>query len=182
MNATRKDICTAYIALYRREEEGSVPTSFHWALCYLPRDFNDDTTKGFYVYQVLDESGIWEQSRVDHNPIRVEHIQRFHIVIKLGDISTDINTVSEFTASQPATQDDTPILETHKKWSCALWIIRVLSDLQEAELFSDIPLYTEADKVKFYRRIYSIGALASGDPDSDYPIYHRGMVKMTQYK
>ncbi|KAJ3934812.1 MAG: hypothetical protein NXY57DRAFT_608830 [Lentinula lateritia] len=171
-----------YIALYRRDDGGSVPTSFHWALCYLPRDVNDDTTQGFYVYQVLDESGIWEQSRVDHNPIRVEHSQRFHIVIKLGDISTDINTVSEFTASQPATQDDTPLLETHKKWSCALWIIRVLSDLQEAELFSDIPLYTEADKVKFYRRIYSIGALASGDPDSDYPIYHRGMVKMTQYK
>ncbi|KAJ3736120.1 hypothetical protein DFJ43DRAFT_1053589 [Lentinula guzmanii] len=174
-------ICAAYIALlHRRDQEGSVPTSFHWVLCYLPRS-DDDTTQGFYIYHVLDESEAWEQSK-HVNPVHIEQNDRFHIVIKLGYVLADINTVTDFTASQPATQDDTPLLSTHRNWSCALWIIRVLADFQEAGLFSAIPLQTEDDKMKFYRRIYSAGALASGYPNSDFPVVYHGEVKMTQYK
>ncbi|KAJ3817671.1 hypothetical protein F5880DRAFT_1492553 [Lentinula raphanica] len=178
---TEGQICAVYVALYRREEEEtSAPSSFHWALCYLPRS-DDDPTHGFYVYQVIDDNGAWEYSK-ETNPHHVERNKRFHIVVKLGYVSADINALAEFTESQPATQEDTPLLSTHRKWSCALWIIRVLSDLQEAGLFMDIPLATDADKAKFYRRIYSIGALTSADPNSYFPVVYHGNVKMTHYK
>ncbi|KAJ3716872.1 hypothetical protein EV361DRAFT_507071 [Lentinula raphanica] len=180
-SSTNQNDCAVYIALYRREEEGAVPTSFHWALCYLPRSYHDSTAAGFYVYQVIDKDGVWRHG-THVNPVRVEHSSHFHIVIKLGYVSADMNALAEFTASQPPTQDQTPLLSTHRQWSCALWTIRVLSDLQEAGLFTAIPLATDAEKAKFYRRMYSVGALASTDPTSEFPIVYSGKVKMTQYK
>ncbi|KAJ3754181.1 hypothetical protein EV360DRAFT_87072 [Lentinula raphanica] len=180
-DSTNKQSCAVYIALYRREEEGAVPTSFHWALCYLPRSYQDNTTTGFYVYQIIDKDGVWQHG-THANPLHVEHSNRFHVVIKLGYISANISAVAEFTASQPPTQDQTPLLSTHRQWDCTLWVIRVLSQLQEAGLFTAIPLTTDAEKVKFHRRIYSVGVLGSTDPQSEFPVVYSGRVKMTQYK
>ncbi|KAJ3836116.1 hypothetical protein F5878DRAFT_279445 [Lentinula raphanica] len=178
---TADEYCAVYIALYRREEEGAAPTSFHWALCYLPESYRDNTTTGFYVYQIIDKDGVWHQSD-KVNPLHVEHSNRFHVVIKLGYILADIDSVAEFTSSQPPTQDQTPLLSTHRQWDCTLWVIRVLSQLQEAGLFTAIPLTTDAEKVRFHRRIYSVGVLASTDPTSEFPVVYSGNVKMTQYK
>ena len=175
MGLSQDPVHDVYIVLYERD--GPAPT-YHWAIGIADNYMFD----ALHVLQIDDRSGDWEYYYPHTAPIHVWQDNRFHLAVHVGTVNSSPNVVFAFAQEGPAGMGDTPLLSTHGKWSCALWIIRLLHELQESETFSSkINLSTPHSQEKFYRTVLAIAGLASTEPDAMYPLKMFGLTRVVDY-
>jgi len=174
---------TLYIALYTRREPGVVGSNFHWILVAGntngERNNSNSGEAGdgeqvptpLNAYQIVNNRGDPNEWFIEYHPQidpKVLSPETFVGYVRLGPLSTDIDTLSEFEEwmrSWPAGQGDSPSLGTHRRWSCAQWALRVLDALKESDT---LVLEPDLAGEPFYCRILAKGMVLENARFSDF--------------
>ncbi|PBK70506.1 hypothetical protein ARMSODRAFT_1018036 [Armillaria solidipes] len=150
-----------YIALYKTGNLGA----YHWALVPTKEVLDPIASLAVPAFQIsnADEGARWTLAhRTDAN---LAQSNRLACCIHLPIIDIELKQLYAFVAEQPAEQGYTPLLQTHQRWTCAQWCIRILSQLSEGGLL-DVELGTAALGAHFYRKICALGMLGERLPKS----------------
>ncbi|KIM75245.1 hypothetical protein PILCRDRAFT_827497 [Piloderma croceum F 1598] len=126
---------TLYISLERTTDRGK----FHWAIIVEP---SADALSGFFKSEA----------------VRFPDEDNFVGCVRLPEVQASVDTLRERFAENPAAQGNTylPYTHTEKGWSCALWVMRELTKLEEEGLIQ-LGLASWSDVPKFYIRVCDKG-------------------------
>jgi hypothetical protein len=144
---------TLYIALEKTTDRGK----FHWAIIIEP---STDELSGFVdPFQIkLDQH--WQ---FKGEAVRFLDSDTFVGCVRLPEVQASVDTLRKRFAENPPAQGNTCLPYTHTEvgWSCALWVMRELTKLEEEDLVQ-LGLASWSDAPKFYVRVCGKGIELQG--------------------
>jgi hypothetical protein len=133
---------TIYIALYRTVD----PQKFHWAMV-VPRE---GTVGGFVrIYDIKQVDETWKFFDIQAS---LKNSSSLIGCIRLPAVKASFSTIGEQFQASEVGQAGTTLPYTHTKWTCALWIMRELHELQRKGLV-ELGFSNWSDAPSFYLAI-----------------------------